>query len=116
MILYDTTIIGPATFAPDELFDQALKHHRQNNLAAAGKIYRAILQENPGHVGAMQNLIDVLCTHEGRHLEAVPLALNVNDHREVSQKIAEHCHRFFENAKTVHAWECFFEQAVKRGR
>jgi len=66
-------IIGP-TPVPDERFEQALEHHRQHNLAGAGKIYRVILRENPGHVGAMQNLIDVLCTHEGRHLEAVPLA------------------------------------------
>ena len=71
---HDTILIAPATFAPDERFDQALAHHRQHNLAAAGKIYREILRENPGHVGAMQNLIDVLCSHEGRHLEAVPLA------------------------------------------
>ena len=67
-------IIGPATLATDERFDQALEHHRRHNLAGAGKIYRTILRENPGHVGAMQNLIDVLCTHEGRHLEAIPLA------------------------------------------
>jgi len=67
-------LTGPSTFAPDERFDQAVKHHRLHNLAGAGKIYRTILRENPGHVGAMQNLIDVLCTHEGRHLEAIPLA------------------------------------------
>jgi len=74
MTPFDSILIGPAILAPDERFDQALEHHRQHRLAEAGKIYRTILRENPEHVGAMQNLIDVLCTHEGRHLEAVPLA------------------------------------------
>ena len=41
-------LIGPSTFAPDERFDLALEHHRQDNLAEAGKIYRTILRENPG--------------------------------------------------------------------
>jgi len=115
MISSAPILIGP-TLAPDERFDQALAHHRQHNLTEAGKIYREILRENPGHVGAMQNLIDVLCIHEGRHLEAVPLALDANYHREVSDKIAENRNRFFENAKTVHAWERFLEQTVKMNR
>jgi len=45
--------------------------------------------------------------------QAVRLALDTKYHREVSQKIAENRHRFFENAKTVQAWERFLEQAVK---
>ena len=60
MIPSDTILIGLTTTLPDELFNQTLEHHRQHNLAEAGKIYREILRENPNHVGAMHNLIDVL--------------------------------------------------------
>ena len=83
-------IIGAATL-PDERFDQALEHHHQHNLAGAGKIYREILRENPGHVGAMQNLIDVLCTHEGRHLEAVPLGERANDLKDNDDEGGSRC-------------------------
>jgi len=97
---YAPILIGADTTLPDQRFDQALEHHRQHNLAEAGKIYREIHRETPGHVGAMHNLIDV-CAHERRHLEAIPLA-----ERLVSL--------FPENAETRHRLGGFMENTVWR--
>ena len=54
-------------------FEEAVKYHQNGDRDEAGKIYREILRNDPSHTGAMRNLIDV-CAHEGRFLEAVPLA------------------------------------------
>jgi len=113
---HDTILIAPDITIPDERFKQALNHHRQHNLAEAGKIYRTILRENPEHVGAMQNLIDVLCTHEGRHLEAVPLAERLVS---LFLESAEARHRLgwlYGESGLLDAAKDAFRQAVKMGR
>jgi predicted TPR repeat methyltransferase len=54
------------------MFDAALKAHQSGNLAAAGQIYRDILNLDPAHADSL-HLLGMLSSQLGRHAEAVEL-------------------------------------------
>ena len=57
---------------PDGLFELAVAHHRQGAGHEAERLYRAVLQAQPSHAGAMHGL-GVVCMQSGRREEAVEL-------------------------------------------
>ena len=73
MTHHSAFFVGADTAGLHGRFEEAMEHHQRGERDAAGKIYREILRNDPNHTDAMRNLIDV-CVHEGRCLEAVPLA------------------------------------------
>jgi tetratricopeptide (TPR) repeat protein len=61
---------GEAT--PEELFETAVAHDRQGSRPEAERLYRAVLQAQPSHAGALHRL-GAACMQSGRREEAVEL-------------------------------------------
>src|SRR5437764_1051659 len=63
-----------------DIFDLATRYHQSGNLVEAGSLYRQVLDADPNHVGALNNL-GILLKKQGRLAEAVEcyrLALRSN--------------------------------------
>ena len=57
---------------PNQLYQTALDHHRNGQLAQAETLYRQLLAHQPKHADAL-HLLGVLCHQCGRHKEAADL-------------------------------------------
>jgi len=71
---------APPTFSPQQALHEALAFHRQGQLAPAERLYRRILEAQPGHFDALQ-LLGAIRLQEGNNIEAVKLisaALRIN--------------------------------------
>jgi tetratricopeptide (TPR) repeat protein len=62
----------PREAAPDELFEAAVAHDRQGSRHEAERLYRAVLEAQPSHAGALHRL-GAVCMQGGRREEAVEL-------------------------------------------
>src|SRR5262249_7970523 len=58
--------------APDELFETAVAHDLEGSRDEAERLYRAVLEAEPSHGGALHHL-GAVCMQSGRREEAVEL-------------------------------------------
>lgn len=63
----------PAAADPEGAFETALRRHGEGRLAEAERLYRLVLQDDPGDIDARHNLA-VLCLQSGRHRECAAIA------------------------------------------
>jgi len=76
----DKQTAGSSPLTADELFAKAVAHHGAGQLPQAEALYRQILQDNPGHAGALQ-FLGVLKYQVGQYapaLELIDRAIHVN--------------------------------------